>query len=161
VLQGTSTRLKTGDYVLVVENEQQSGEKATARQISTITTDKTSSTTTVTWLEEPDVSYENVTLYALRVSAAPFGNNAPNWLSLPATLTNSDGKHPDAPAQFKESWDDLHNARAYVPSAGQLFLDSTSDDAKGTDDNPGWVVMIADKTNPFIAHITDARPVST
>jgi predicted phage baseplate assembly protein len=159
VLQGTSTRLEVGDYVLVVENERASGEKTSVRQISTVKTDKKSSTTIITWLEETGLSYENVTLHALRVTAAPFGNNAPNWLSLPPTLTNSDHKNPTAP--FQESWDDETKAKAHVSSIGQIFLDSTYDEAKGTADNPGWVVMLSDKAGtPFVGHITDARPIS-
>ena len=159
VLQGTSTRLAVGDYLLVVENEGATGEKTTVRQVSTVTTDKTSSTTTVTWSEQPGASYENVTLHALRVTAAPFGSSAPNWFSLPATLTNSDGKNPDAP--FELNWDDENADRAHVPAESILFLDSTYDDAKGTLDNPGWVVMLSDKApTPFVAHITDARAVT-
>lgn len=161
VLQGTSTRLEVGDYVLVVENQGESGEKATLRQISTVKTDKKSSTTIVTWQEEDGASYENVTLHALRVTAAPFGSNAPSWLSLPAALTNSDGKNPNAPLEFLESWDDETKGRAHVPSDNRIFLDSTYDDAKGTSDNPGWVVLLSDKAaGPFIAHILDARPVT-
>jgi predicted phage baseplate assembly protein len=159
VLQGTSTRLEVGDYVLVVENAGESGEKATLRQISTVKPDKKSSTTIITWQEEDGASYDNVTLQALRVTAAPFGSNAPSWLSLPAALTNSDNKNPTAP--FQENWDDETKAKAHVPSATQIFLDSTYDDAKGTSDNPGWVVLLSDKAaQPFVAHILDARPVT-
>lgn len=147
VLRGTSTRLAVGDYVLVVENERAAGEKATPRQLSTVTTDKKSATTTITWREEAGVSYANVTLYALRVMAAPFGNNAPGFQSLPDALKTGD------------SWDDLTKARAYVPAASTLFLDSTYDKAKGTADNPGWVVLLTDSAaTPF--HVTDARPAS-
>ena len=159
VLQGTSTRLEVGDYVLVVENAGESGEKATVRQISTVKTEKKSSTTIITWQEEDGASYENVTLLALRVTASPFGSNAPSWLSLPAALTNSDNKNPNAP--FKKSWDDEANDEAHVPSDNQIFLDSTYDEAKGTPDNPGWVVLLSDKAaGPFVAHILDARPVT-
>lgn len=159
VLQGTSTRLEVGDYVLVVENAAESGEKATLRQISTVKTDKKSSTTIITWQEEDGASYDNVTLHALRTTAAPFGSNAPSWLSLPAALTNSDNKNPTAP--FQENWDDETKAKAHVPAATQIFLDSTYDDAKGTSDNPGWVVLLSDKAaEPFVAHILDARPVT-
>jgi predicted phage baseplate assembly protein len=159
VLQGTSTRLEVGDYVLVVENAGESGEKATLRQISTVKVDKKSSTTIITWQEEDGASYQNATLQALRVTAAPFGSNAPGWDSLPAALTNIDNKNPTAP--FKKSWDDEANDVAHVPSDNQIFLDSTYDDAKGTPDNPGWVVLLSDKAaGPFVAHILDARPVT-
>jgi predicted phage baseplate assembly protein len=159
VLQGTSTRLEVGDYVLVVE-ARSSGEKATLRQISTVKTDKKSSTTVITWPEETGVSYENVTLHALRVTAAPFGSNAPSWVSLPTALTNRDNKNPTAP--FPDSWDDANEDKAYVPAKNQLFLDSTYDDAKGTPDNSGWVVLLSDDpaTPPFVAHSTDARPIT-
>src|SRR5262249_33610157 len=50
----------------------------------------------------------------------------------------------------------------HVLSANKIFLGSTYDDAKGTSDNPGWVVMLSDKAAaPFVAHITDVRPVTT
>ncbi len=87
VLQGTSTRLATGDYVLIVENQGETGEKRTVRQVSTVKTDKKSSTTVITWSEERGASYQNVTLHALRVTASAFGSTAPVWKTLPDKLT--------------------------------------------------------------------------
>lgn len=160
VLQGTSSRLAVGDYVLVVEHEGKGAqEKATMRQVSNVSTDKTSATTTITWQEPSGVSYDrDSTLYALRVTAAPFGSNASRWDSLPVTLTNSDGNHSSAPYK-DQNWDDPNNAKAYVPAGSSIFLDSTYDNAKGTKENPGWVVLLSDSASG-VFHVTDARSVS-
>ena len=174
VLKGTNTRLAPGDYVLVVENQGSSGEQTTLQKLMAVTPDKPSNTTTITWSEEPGSSYDNVILYALRVSAAPFGSNAPNWNSLPPTLNNSDGKHGST-APYQQNWDSSSNRWAYIPTpAGvspdttqgdpdkTLFLDGVYDTVKGTTDtqNPSWAVLIADGQNPTVFHILDARPVS-
>ena len=171
VLAGVNQRLAAGDYVLVVENEGISGEQATLQCIDKVTPDQTADTTTITWSEGPGLSYANATLHALRVTAAPFGSNAPAWNSLPATLTNSDGKNPNAP--FPQDWDspptdDDSNTTVpnpfYLPTLGQtgdfLFLDGIYDEARGTIDNPGWVALVTDGEDPTVFRFTDARPVS-
>jgi len=153
VLQGTSTRLAVGDYVLVVEHEGKGAEeKATVRQVSNVSPDKKSATTTITWQEPSAVSYDkDSTLYALRVTAAPFGSNAPRYNTLPADVKTKPPEDGD--------WDDASNAKAYVPAGRSIFLDSTYDNAKGTNDNPGWVVLLSDNASG-VFHVTDARPVS-
>ena len=162
VLAGTSNRLAVGDYVLIVENEAASGETKTLQRISTVATDKSAVTTTITWRETAGASYQNVTLYALRVSAGPFGNNAPSWTSLPPSLTNSDGKNQGAPYDG-ENWDSSTNSWFYLPTpgdaSGAIFLDAVYSEVRGTSDNPGWIVLMTDgHTDVF--HVVDARTVS-
>ncbi len=165
VLAGTSNRLAVGDYVLIVEDEGTSAEKPTLQQISTVTTDKTADTTTITWREAAGSSYQNVTLYAFRVSAGPFGNNAPSWASLPPSLTNSDGNNPKAP-YAGEDWDDDTSSWFYLPtpgdSSGAVYLDAVYPAVKGTSDNPGWIVLMTDgsTTSPTVLHVVGARTVS-
>lgn len=169
LLAGVNHRLAAGDYVLVVENEGAIFEQATLQRIDKVTPDQTADTTTITWSEDASLSYANVTLYALRVTTAPFGSNAPAWNSLPATLTNSDGLNLEAP--FQEDWDlddsntTVPNPAFYLPTLGQtetglLFLDGIYDEARGTADNPGWVALVTDDEEPTVLRFTDARPVS-
>lgn len=162
VLRGTSTRLTVGDYV-VVENETVDGKTAPGlRRIDTVTPDKATNTTTITWRETAGTTYPTdkpVALYALRVEAAPFGSNAPDWRTLPSTLTNSDGKHAGAP--YPNNWDDPANAASKVPAGSALLLDGVYDDARGTPDNPGWAVLRAGDGTARIFRVTGARAVSS
>jgi hypothetical protein len=148
VLQGANNCLSAGDQVLVIENEGASaGERATLRQVATVSTDKTANTTTLTWGELAGTSYQYVTLYALRLNTGPFGNNAPNWNSLPPALNNSDGKNSTAP-YGSEKWDDNTNPWAYLPTPGDplnvVYLDAIHSEVKGTSDHPGWAVLVTD-----------------
>ncbi len=175
VLAGTNTRLAVGDYVLVVEQAGQPNENATLRQLDAIQVDKTGNTTTIFWTEAAGDSYDGQSaIYALRVTASAFGSNAPAWITLSPTLTNSDNKHPKPP--FGDNWDkppqaDGTLAAGTAISAGSvLFLDSTYGDAKGSASHPGWVVLLdeqgkakrhpADPAKP-IFRVVDARPVNT
>ena len=106
VLQGVNNRLAAGDYLLAVENEGTTNEAPHLLQITALSSDKEANTTTVTWQELSGTYVEaskQVALYALRVTAAPFGNTAPAWDSLPSTLTNADGQHPGA--SYTNNWD--------------------------------------------------------
>jgi predicted phage baseplate assembly protein len=167
VLQGTNNRLAVGDYVLSVENEGAAGEKTTLHQITQVSPDKPSNTTTIAWSEATGTTYnkssgKEVNLYALRVTAAPFGSNAPDWSSLPKNLTGT-VNGVDGPYKSK-SWDTSGNAWSFVPtpgdSANMLFLDSVYEAIKSTPDNPGWVALLTDGQDPQILHVTDARPIS-
>jgi hypothetical protein len=93
VVIGINTGLVVNDYVLAVENQGTPGEAAHLLQIDSLFADKAGNTTTLTWTREVGGgSYFNaskqVSLYALRVKAAPFGANAPAWATLSPTLTN-------------------------------------------------------------------------
>jgi uncharacterized phage protein gp47/JayE len=142
VLAGLNHRLNTGDYVLAVEN----GSTATLFQLSSVSTDKTANTTTLTWQETDAKKYDSssqpVTLFALRVKAAPFGNDAP---------VNPDGS--DLPGQ----------TGSYVPAGVLIDLDGVYDAARGTAQNPGWVVLLAGGADPGTAasfQFSEARPVT-
>jgi len=153
VLKGTNNRLTVGDYVLLVENEQVSG--ATRHQIESLSPDKTTNTTTITWNEAAGTSYaENAKLYAFRITAGAFGNNAPNWNSLPPALK-------DGGPFANEKWDDPTSPWYYLPTPGDLntvlFLDAVYSTIKGTQNNPGWAVLINDKDSSSIFQVVDAR----
>lgn len=163
VLKGVSTRLSVGDYVLSVENEQVAGkERARVHQLDTVAADKATGTTTITWKElAGDTAYDQgekpVALYALRVAAAPFGSNAPIWATLPQTLI---GTVNTLPGPYRSrNWDDPANDAYFVPARGELMLDSTYDDARGTPASPGWVALLADG-HEDVFHLVDARPVN-
>jgi predicted phage baseplate assembly protein len=162
VLEGVRTGLMVGDFVLTVENEGAAvDEKATAYQLTSAQIDRTTGTTTVTWLEPDgatfDQSTREVCLYALRVKAGAFGNKAPAWDTLPATLIGTvnqvDGPYKD------RNWDDPGNAASRLPGGRRVFLDAVYDDVRGTPQTPGWVVLTADGLST-VAHVSDARAVS-
>jgi predicted phage baseplate assembly protein len=162
VLEGARTRLAVGDVVLAVENEgTAAAERATPYQLTSVRVDPSAGTTTVTWSEPDgatfDQSAREVSLYALRVKAGVFGNTAPAWNALPATLTGTvnqvDGPYKD------RNWDDPAGAASRLPGGRQVFLDAVHDEVRGTPQTPGWAVLVADGLS-MIAHVTDARAVS-
>jgi len=163
VLKGVNNRLAVGDYLLVVENEgNPQTEKASPRQLNSAHTDKPTDTTTITWCESEGTTYDQsktqVALYALRVTAAPFGSNAPDWNTLPPAL-NGTVNNVHGPYEGK-NWDDLSNDWFFLPgNSDEVFLDGAYGEAKGTPDSPGWVVLLRDNDKQ-IFHLTDARTVN-
>lgn len=166
VLKGVNTRLAVGDYLLAVENEGDSTlEKTSAHQITSVTADKAAGRTTITWTEPVDSLYDRskseVAVYALRVTAGLFGNTAPAFNTLPATLTgrvnNTDGPF------INQNWDNPATVHFFIPKAGDptnfIFLDAVYDDATGTQAKPGWAVLMADGEEQ-IFHVLDGRQVS-
>lgn len=108
VLQGVNNQIGADDYVLAVENQGTTSEAPHVLQIASLIVDKVANTTTLTWLQEiGNGSYaqasKQVSVYALRVTAAPFGANAPAWDTLSPTLNNSDGNTSGAP--YTNDWD--------------------------------------------------------
>lgn len=195
VLKGSNNRLAAGDYLLLVETLRDSSgavvkETPMLRQVAQVNTDKDAGTTTVDWIEEVDAEYDPQAerqVYAFRVTAAPFGNNAPNWFSLPPALNGSDNAPNTANAPYKTTrWDDITDAWSFIPmppAPGQagdptnvVHLDSLYPEVRSTADRPGWAALIADFSavqNPdpkgvtltsdqayAIYHAVDARPVS-
>ena len=150
VLNGTNTRLAAGDYVLTVENEHTIGEKRSLRQISAVSADKTSNTTTISWQEPSGTTYQQtsddpVALYAMRVKASPFGSAAPNWYTLSPTLTAPVTSSPGLPSIYAppySNWDDQGNADHFMPSARDVNLDGVYEEARATSDNPGWMALV-------------------
>ena len=162
VLKGVANRLSVGDYVVVVENEGQGGEVRTPYQISTVATDNTAKTTTITWQEPSGATYQQtpdhpVALYAMRATASPFGSNAPGYASLPPTLTQTD-LNPDAP--YQNNWDDKNDSSFYLKQGPLIYLDGVVDKATGTADNPGLIVLKADNAGTRAYRIVDAKTVS-
>jgi len=109
VLQGINNRLAVDDFVLAIEHQGTRAERAHLLQLNTVSADKSANTTTVTWQQEMGggryvQASKHVKVYAFRVTAAPFGANAPQWDTLSPTLTNPDrATFPNAPYQV--SWE--------------------------------------------------------
>jgi hypothetical protein len=174
VLQGTNSRLSTGDYVLVVEGEQSGSPKGTPYRVDSVATDKTANTTTIKWQEPSGTTYQQsaddpVALYALRVKAGAFGNTAPIWVSLPYTLngqnvpvTSPPIVNPTTPP-YTENWDDNKKSRYYIAAGNGLFLDAAYDGARGTPEKPGWIVLApsgGDLSRSLATQFSDARTVT-
>ena len=166
VLKGMNNRLAVGDYILAVENEAVSEKQETKHlyQITTVSLDKAADTTTITWQEDAGTQYDQtsqeVALYALRVKAGAFGNNAPEWKILPAALTREPTiGSPPSPPPYPDDWDDDNKDVSKVPAGNQVFLDAIYDAVKGTPQSPGWAALIANGMSA-IFHVRDARPVS-
>jgi uncharacterized phage protein gp47/JayE len=168
VLQGTANRLSVGDYLLVVEYEgDPASETRNLRQIDQVETDTVAGTTTVTW-SEPGNGFESVTLYALRVVAGPFGNNAPSWNALPPALTTTT---TGATAPFPENWDDPAKASYFLANdpvaANMLYLDAVYSGIRASANNYDWAVLLTDSSDQTsgdavnqVFQVLDARPVS-
>jgi uncharacterized phage protein gp47/JayE len=170
VLKGTSTELTAGDFLLVIVSGGATQANRRVRRINAVSTDAESNTTTIRWTEPKGETYadtdDKVELFALRVTASPFGHDAPAWALLPPEMTNrdptptftgDDNKFPDAP--FKENWDDPKNALYFLPSAGGgVLLDAAYDDAHGATDEPTtrWAVF-DDGANHQVVKITSAE----
>jgi predicted phage baseplate assembly protein len=177
VLVGTNLRLAVGDFLLLVEFEGDPGETRTLRQFSAVTTNPVAQTTTIAWSEEGP-GFVSPNLYALRVSAAPFGHNAPAWASLPPSLRFATSPAGPAAPPFPDNWDNPVPGPFYLPIPGdtlpEVFLDSVRPQAGGTPDDPGWVVLLTDLSGDApggmsvlqnrmiysVFPVIDARPVS-
>lgn len=142
-LEGTATNLKPGDPLLVVGKERESGEgpgseRWEIRRVSAVEPDNEAKRTLVRWDEplgsriphvEPPAKGSKV--YALRLRAALFGHNAPDWRSLPVALrigeANPDpatgGKTPflaGAYAGRENSWADAK----FANGTSRIYLDA-------------------------------------
>jgi predicted phage baseplate assembly protein len=173
VLQGLNNRLALNDFLLAVEDEGTAREIPHLLRITRISTDKVANTTTIFW-QEVNGGYQQATkgvsLYAFDVSAAPFGNAAPRWDTLPPGLTKADGPYPitwDSPliAEAIASIVPIEilapNAMFFAPLPGdppkQLFLDSAYSELKYSAANPGWAILTTDGDMFQTFHVVDAR----
>jgi uncharacterized phage protein gp47/JayE len=161
VLAGTATQLKTGDHVLVIVNGGTVEEDRHVWRVNAVNVDRESGTTSIRWIEDAGVTYgssdDAVELYALRVTASAFGHDAPVWALLPPEITNSDGKHANAP--YKDNWDDSGNALHDLPSAGGgVLLDAVYEDAHGASDETTtrWAVL-QDGGNQQVVKVSEAE----
>jgi predicted phage baseplate assembly protein len=186
VLQGSSLNLSIGDYLLVVTNEGTSTEKALALRLQSVSTDKASNTTTVMWSEAAGSVYDHSTipinLYVLPVTASVFGSNAPEYDSLPSTLTVGLASPPIVPI-YTSNWDNPTQSVAYLPLAsspsdgaspvhGYIFLDAVYSTIKASPEFPGWAIVLSDSPGPtqigqvlgsanfIIYHVTDAHAIN-
>ena len=166
ILQGVNNRVVVGDYLLAVENEGNDNEAANLRQVTAVIADKTAGTTTISWQDPAGVNSfasKKVGVYALRVTAAPFGSAAPRWDTLSPTLTNIDQQTADAP--YPSNWDDPGSSSFYIPSPGDapnvVYLDGLYSEIKHSPQNPGWAVLFAEGQNNLqVLHVTEARQAS-
>jgi hypothetical protein len=102
-LQGVETNLRPGDLILFVGNERladPTSERWDVRRLTVVEPDRTQGVTRVAWEDglgfslsghviEP--AQENLQVYTLRRRAGLFGNNAPDWLAMPAALQGNYG----------------------------------------------------------------------
>jgi uncharacterized phage protein gp47/JayE len=189
VLQGVNNRLEVGDYVLAVEDETKDSEAPNLLQLTAVEPNRKTNTTTISW-QQVDGGYnqasKQVTIYAFRVTAAPFGSTAPRWDTLSPALTNIDGQHPNPP--YPDNWDLavlrilVDSIRAdgqpipgldflrpnpwfYIPTPGDLpnvvYLDGLYSGIKDSPLNPGWAALFAEGQNNFqVLRVTEARQAS-
>ena len=172
VLQGTNTRLAVGDYVLTVEGSQSGSPKGTPYQIDSVVIDKTANTTTIKWQEPAGTTYNQsasdpIVVYAFRVKAGAFGNSAPIWKTLPYTLNGLNIPATSPPttvtALYPKDWDDKTEPRYSIAPGNTLLLDAVYDGAKGTAQNPGWIVLApsgGDLSQAMVAQFSRAGAVS-
>lgn len=185
VLQGVNNRLAVGDYILAVDQALISNPGPYLLRVIALSPDKHANTTKVQWQELGGTytqASNQVIVYALRVTAGPFGDTAPAWSTLSPTLTNTDCQHPNAP--YPNNWDSNSistsststsppcppsstspsslNPWFYIPAPGDpdktLFLDGVYNDAK----NPDWAVLLTggstgDAATAQILDIVDSR----
>ncbi|HSY71741.1 MAG TPA: baseplate J/gp47 family protein [Alloacidobacterium sp.] len=176
VLQGINNGVAVDDFVLAVENQGTPNEAIHLLQIASANVDKVANVTTITWIQElGDGSYtqasKQVSLYALRLKAAPFGVNAPAWNTLSPTLTNFNGSpnasFPSAP--YQNDWDTpttqsaIVNPWFYVPVPNDLntvlCLDAIYKQLSYTSQNQGWAVLLTGGVFQ-VFHVVGARPVA-
>jgi uncharacterized phage protein gp47/JayE len=161
ILRGTDTRLAVGDHLLVVVDGGRSATNLRLPALTAVQIDKPSGTTRIRWSESAGETYDEsrqpVRLYALRVTVAPFGHDAPAWALLPPELTNSDHKHRGA--KYQENWDDKGKDAYYLPQT-DVLLDGTYPEAHGGSDAgvDRWAVF-RDGTCQEIRRVEEAGPV--
>jgi uncharacterized phage protein gp47/JayE len=163
VLAGTNTRLAAGDYLLTVENEHDSNEKASLYQLSSVSSDKDTNTTTIAWQEPAGTTYaQPVTVCAMRVRAAPFASTAPNWNTLSPTLTTAGSPPLTAQPPYPDNWDDPNKSAHYIVASSAVALDGTYDAARATPDNPNWMAFVSGTDGgprAEIHRVINTRPV--
>ena len=168
VLDGANNQLLPGDYLLTVEKEHEDDEKPSLYQVSSVSVDKASNTTTIRWQEKSGATYQQdakdpVALYALRVRASPFASGAPNWYTLSPTLTaqSSPPVKGTTVAPPYVNWDGPGNA-SLIPADQVIALDGIYDEARATPDKPSWFALVsAKRVNPLTYEVhgfIGARP---
>jgi uncharacterized phage protein gp47/JayE len=182
VLQGLNNRIVAGDFLLAVEDEGGDSEAANLRQVTAVSPNKKSGTTTISWQDltgTDGIASKSVAVYAFRIRGAPFGSAGPDYKTLsltlttgltfsPPILTHAGGQLPAPP--FPNNWDDpgstdSPNPWFFVPSPDDppnaIFLDALLTGVKQSPQTSGWAVLFADGENNFqVVHVTDTREIT-
>jgi hypothetical protein len=151
VLEGTATGLAAGGFVLIAD-----GVGAHVRQLTSAIADPISKTTTITWTENCQ-RFQDPTVYALQTTAAPFGNNAPTWSALPASLRQAATPPDPSGIPYPNDWDDPDSEAYFLPLTTDpysLFLDTVQPQLAVTAASRGFVVLMTDQTNPPLTGIS-------
>lgn len=160
-LRGTDTRFAVGDHLLVVVDGGRSQTNLRLRGLTAVQVDKASGTTRVRWSEPAGETYDEsrqpVRLYALRVTAASFGHDAPAWALLPPELTNRDCKHKDA--KYQANWDDAKTSAYYLPQADVLLAGIYPEVHGGSDAGVDRWAVFRDGTHQEVKRVDEAGPV--
>ena len=93
-LQGLDTKLQQGDPIVMVANERETNKNSTVwefRRLQSVTPFPKQNHTLVTWKGEltkfpTSLGATQAKVFALRQRAAFFGNNAPDWISMPESF---------------------------------------------------------------------------
>ena len=119
-IKGTNTNLQVGDPILLVGDERDrdpGNENWDFRTVETIATDTEKNVTTVTWVkglgERPVTPAENPRVYAFRLRAALFGNNAAEWDNLPDDIKKLYTK--STPLDSVTEWPDFNLPPNRIP----------------------------------------------
>ena len=178
-IKGVNTGVSTGDYLLVIDRVGRS-ESTNLVRVTGIVADATSGVTTISW-QDPSGVYgqasKRASVYAFRVSATPFGYNAPLWDVLSPTITNSNQQFSSA--IYPVSWelrsilrpgvfapagvsfiDRIFNDWFFIPvpteRTDQLFLDRVYSQLKYNVSNPGVAILVTDDNVFQILSVIDA-----
>jgi predicted phage baseplate assembly protein len=183
VLQGSNPGVSVGDYLVVLDAAGAASPSPNLVQVTGVSPGPAPGMTTVSW-EDLRGIYQQATkqalVYAFRVSAAPFGYNAPLWDVLSPTLTNSN-KQFSSPL-YPASWEIrsipalntlavaaappelIPNDWFFIPvpadPTDQLFLDRVYSQLVYSASNPGLAVLLTDDGVFQILNVTDARAMA-
>jgi hypothetical protein len=147
-LDGVATGLKTGDPILIVGNERASdpkNERWDLRFVSAVEPAEDGTRTRVAWPRglgtsfpyHVDPSSENPRVYALRLRAALFGHNAPDWKAMPDSI-----KEAYAPPKGAGSnWPNLSIEKIALPNdpPNTIYLDAVYPKITRT----SWVALLS------------------
>ncbi|RIH82436.1 putative baseplate assembly protein [Calidithermus terrae] len=157
-LQGTATQLKPGDPILIVGDERLTGtdtERWEFRRLGEVIPQPEQGRTLLRWLEPlgsrvPRVSPpgKGPRVFALRLRAALFGHNAPEWAALPVALRIGERNPQDnsfvagAFASKQSQWADAK----FAAGTTVLHLDAVYEPVKAG----SWVVLAQPDDPPYV-----------
>jgi predicted phage baseplate assembly protein len=163
-LEGVATGLRPGDHVLIVGSDQQD-----FRRLNQVVTDQKAGTTKIAWAEGlASTDSGDVHIYTFGRTAGVFGNNAPDWRTMPESVQNSfpvddAADSADDRANYAAEPDDgranwprfsLNGIRSAAGDEGEdtIYLDALYPDiVEGS-----WVVLsTAAKKRVFKVHAVD------